>query len=69
MKEQPSSISKRRRTNEAEIRLNPITGNEFIYVQRAEVVSCADMTEADALAFKNARPTEEELRSDQWSDE
>lgn len=69
MKEQPSSTSKRRRSNEAEIRLNPQTGYEFIYVERPEVVSCGDMTEADAVAFKNPRPTGEELRSDQWSDE
>lgn len=62
------STSKSQDPNEAQVRINPQTGHEFIYVERPEVISSAKMSEADALALENARPTNEELRDDRWSD-
>lgn len=67
MKDQRSSTSTRRHPDEAQIRTNPQSGSEYIYVESPEVVSSADMTDADAQAFENARPTEEEIKSNRWS--
>ena len=69
MTDEIPSRSQSHNPNEAQIRVDPQTGHEFIYVERPEVVSSADMTEVDAQAFENARPTEEELRSNRWSEE
>ena len=67
MTDERPSTPKDHHPNEAQILVDPQTGREFIYVERPEVALCTDMTETDALAFENARPTKEELRNDQWS--
>lgn len=69
MTHKSSSTSKSQDPNEAQIRVNPQTGHEFIHVERPEVVSSAEMSDADALAFENARPTQAEVRNDRWSDQ
>lgn len=63
------STSKGHNPTEAQIRVDPHTGREFIYVERPEVVSSVEMSAADALAFENARPTQAEVRNDRWSDQ
>lgn len=69
MNDKPSSASRRPNHNEAQIRTNLQSGHEFIYVERSEVALSADMTEADAQALENARPTKEEIRRDRWSED
>ena len=62
-----------RKPGEAEIRVNPETGDEYISVFQPEVVSIADMSQEEWKKFKSeldaARPTEEELRTNRWLDE
>lgn len=55
--------------NEAQIRVNPVSGNQFIYVAKPHVVTACAMDEDDLTAFEKARPTTEELASDRWLDD
>lgn len=57
------------RANEAQIRVNPESGAQFIYVAKPHVVAASEMDEDDLAAFENARPTAEDLVSDRWLDD
>lgn len=57
------------RPGEAQIRTNPESGHQFIFVARPNVVAASEMDEDDLAAFENARPTAEELATNRWLDE
>ena len=65
--------SKSLKPGEAEIRVNPVSGDEYISVFQPEVVSIAEMSREEWKKFKAeldaARPTEEEIRTNRWRDE
>jgi hypothetical protein len=48
--------------------LEKAAAGTIIAGMKVEAVSSSDMTEADARAFANARPTANELKNDRWDD-
>lgn len=57
------------RPDEAQIRTDPETGHQFIFVARPEVVTASEMDDDDLAAFESSRPTVDELATDRWLDE
>lgn len=57
------------RPDEAQIQTNPVTGHQFIFVARPDVITASEMDDDDLAAFENSRPTAEELATGRWLDE
>lgn len=59
--------------NEAQIRINPETGQAYIYVERPQVISLAHSSPKEIAeileALKASVPSEEEVHNDRWNDE